>query len=404
MKILLLSKKFPYPLRDGEAQAIHGLSKSLSELGAEVSLLAMNTSKHRYQGEGLPSQMSHYKAVRTVEMDTDLRYSEALKNLIKGSSYHISRFDAPAYHLALKEWLTAEKFDVIQLETLYLAPYLTTIRKFSRAVIAMRAHNVEFEIWERVSEGITFSPKRWYLQKLTQQLKDYELKQLNNYDLLLPITKKDEENFMSLGFAGDSQVVPIGLDTSGMEPDYNAYRRPPSLSFIGSLDWAPNLEGLQWFLKQVWPSIHQEFPQLEFHVAGRNMPDSLQKLARKNVHIHGEVESAATFVNQHSISIVPLLSGSGMRAKILEAMQLGRTIVTTSVGIEGIEGQNGKDVLIADNTQAFIKAIQGCVRDYEQLEQIGRAANATFVDKYDRMSIAERLLKQYYHLQKSIAV
>ncbi|MEL7162795.1 MAG: glycosyltransferase, partial [Bacteroidota bacterium] len=324
MKILLLTKKFPYPLKDGESQAIHGLGKSLAELGCEVSLLAMNTSKHFFAGEELPEKMAHYAEVRTVGVNNDISALDALGNLLRGTSYHISRFDQEAYHTALATWLREERFDVVQLETLYLAPYIPTIRKHSDAQVVMRSHNVEHEIWERCGQNISFAPKRWYLRHLTAQLKTYEQQQLNQYDLLLPITGRDERRFKSMGFRGASHVLPIGLETVCGEPRYDSYGRPLSLHFIGSLDWLPNLEGLQWFLRTVWPSIHRRFPELEFHVAGRNMPPAISQLRMKNVVIHGEVESSCDFVAAHSISIVPLLSGGGMRAKILEAMSLGR--------------------------------------------------------------------------------
>lgn len=401
MKILLLTKKFPYPLKDGESQAIHGLSKSLSELGCTVSLLAMNTTKHFFSGTELPAAMQHYQEVRTVSVDNELGPVAALKNLIQGTSYHISRFDLPEYHSALVKWLRQEDFDIVQLETLYLSPYVTTIRKHSSAQVVMRSHNVEHEIWERISSNIRFAPKRWYLNHLTSQLRDYERLQINQYDLLLPITKRDEKRFRGMGFRGASHVLPIGLDTPCGEPRYESYGRPLSLHFIGSLDWMPNLEGLQWFLNDVWPALHRRFPDLEFHIAGRNMPHSLSALQMENIVIHGEVESSCDFVAEHSVSIVPLLSGGGMRAKILEAMSLARVVISTSIGLEGIDAKHRRDLFIADTPEQFIEAIADCLLRGRKLERIGRAAATRFHKKYDRRILAERLLNRYYKLTES---
>ncbi|PHI19163.1 glycosyl transferase family 1 [Lewinellaceae bacterium SD302] len=397
MKLLLLSKKFPYPLRDGESQAIHGLSKSLSELGVEVSLLAMNTSKHFFEGTELPKETSHFKEVRTVNVCTKLKAKDAAHNLLLWKSYHISRFDQTAYHLELQRWLNEENFDVIQLETLYLAPYVETIRRVAPdALISMRAHNVEFEIWQRVCENINFLPKRWYMRMLTSQLCQYEKDHLNTYDLLLPITSRDDDHFRSMGFNGISHVLPIGLDTADVAPNYDTYRAAPSLAFIGSLDWTPNLEGLEWFVEKVWPQIHAAYPEVIFHIAGRNMPDSMRKLERTNIIVHGEVPDSNAFLNAHSISIVPLLSGSGMRAKILQSMALGRTVVTTSVGLEGIDARDNKEVLIADPPEAFAKVVINCLANARQLESIGRAAVQLFEDRYDRHNMAERLIETYH--------
>jgi len=400
MKILLLTKKFPYPLKDGESQAIHGLSKSLAELGCAVSLLAMNTSKHFFGGSELPAEMSHYQEVRTVSVDNKISPGAAVGNLLRGTSYHISRFDCPAYHEKLAAWLEEVAFDVVQLETLYLSPYVPTIRRHTEARVVMRSHNVEHEIWERCSANIRFAPKRWYLRHLTRQLKDYELSQLNQYDLLLPITGRDERQFRNMGFRGDSHVLPIGLDTVCGEPVYDSYRAATSLHFIGSLDWLPNLEGLQWFLNDVWPEVHRRFPDLEFHVAGRNMPQSLLQLRMTNVIIHGEVESSCDFVSAHSISIVPLLSGGGMRAKILEAMSLGRVVISSSVGLEGISAKHRRDLFVADTPAQFVESIADCLGRGRKLERIGRAAAARFQKKYDRRVLAERLLARYHAMPR----
>ncbi len=398
MDILLLTKKFPYPLKDGESQAIHGLSKSLAEVGCSVSLLAMNTTKHYFAGEELPEAMRYYEEVRTVTVDNEIRVFDALSSLVRRRSYHISRFDQPEYHAALAEWLREKSFDVVQLETLYLAPYIHTIRRNSEAQVVMRSHNVEHEIWERCSANMSFAPKRWYVRHLTDQLRAYERSRLNQYDLLLPITGRDEGHFRKLGYRGASHVLPIGLDTVCGEPKYASYGQPLSLHFIGSLDWLPNLEGLQWFLSHVWPSIHHRFPEVKFHVAGRNMPPAIKELRLRNVIIHGEVESSCDFVSAHSVSIVPLLSGGGMRAKILEAMALGRVVLSTSIGLEGIDARHRRELFVADTPEQFVEALAECLRQGRRLERIGRAAAARFHEKYDRLALASRLVARYRRL------
>jgi len=395
MRVLVLTKKFPFPLKDGESLAIHGLSKSLSELGCEVSLLAMNTTKHFYGGHVLPPEMEHYREVRTVEIDNKISPVAAAANLLRGTSYHISRFHVQRYHDALRKWLGEVDFDIVQLETLYLAPYLPTIRRHSGAQVVMRSHNVEHEVWERCCHNIGFAPKRWYLRHLTRQLRDYERSQLNQYDLLLPITQRDKKHFERLGCRSTAYVLPIGLETNCGPPTYDSYLRAPDLHFIGSLDWLPNLEGLQWFLQQVWPEVHRRCPDLKFHIAGRNMPHSIKQLRMHNVIIHGEVSSSCDFVSAHSISLVPLLSGGGMRAKILEAMSLGRVIITTTVGLEGIKARNRRDLYIADTAAQFVEQIESCVSRSDGLEHVGRNAYAAFHRHYDRRVLAGKLLEQY---------
>lgn len=398
MKILQICKKFPYPLKDGESIAVNNLAKALTLQGGELTLLAMNTTKHFYSSKEMPDSLSYYKAIHTVRVDNRIKAKEAFANLFRAESYHIARFVSPAFQRQLIELLRREAFDVVQLETLYLAPYIPVIRKYSKAVIAMRAHNVEHEIWQRITENTRNRPKRWYLTHLTKKLRRYEREQLNNYDLLLPITQKDLNAFRRMGYRKKAVVTPIGVNSADYQPAFDSYGRDLSLSFIGSLDWMPNQEGLIWFLDTVWAPLSRKFPNLKLHVAGRNTPSWIMAKKVPNVVFHGEVASAADFINGHALMVVPLLSGSGMRAKILEGMALGKVIITTSLGLEGIDARDKEQVLIANDAAEFARAFEFCYQQNGQLEGMGRRARRFVERKYDYLEIARKLTETYASL------
>ncbi len=374
---------------------MHTLGKALSDLGCEVSLLAMNTSKHFFQAKTYPRELRHYKRIETVEVDNRIKPLAAFANLFSSDSYHVARFVSSAFSEKLRRMLQEEQYDLVQLETLYLAPYLPVIRKHSTAIVAMRAHNVEHEIWERITGHAPTGLKRWYLQHLTEKLKRFETNALGQYDLLVPITHRDLDTYRRLGFRSKAMVTPIGVAADDYQADYDSYQRPVSISFIGSLDWMPNLEGLQWFMDKVWPRIHERFPELEFHIAGRNTPASLLQLKRSKIIVHGEVPSATNFINEHSLMVVPLLSGSGMRAKILEGMALGKVVLSTSLGIEGIPAEHHKEVVLANTPDQFVEAVSFAIQQGPQLETIGRQAQAFVHSEFDRTNIARRLLQVY---------
>lgn len=395
MKILQLCKKFPYPLKDGEAIAVNSLGKAFHQLGAEVTLLAMNTSRHYYPVENGTMPLSHYKQVLSVPVDNRIKPMAAFTNLFSRDSYHIARFVSPAFGRQLKDLLLSQQFDVVQLETPYLAPYIPLIRQHSHALVSMRAHNVEHEIWQRITQNTSFPLKKWYLKHLTDKLRRYEIEQFKQYDVLIAISDKDMQVFRDLGFSGRGLVVPIGMDIDEYKPDFKSYKSNLSLGFIGSLDWMPNTEGLQWFLQKVWPGLLVRFPELQLHIAGRNTPGWLLNLQKPNVVVHGEVPDAADFINQHTIMIVPLLSGSGMRAKILEAMALGRVVITTTLGLEGIDASDRKEVLLANTPESFIQSLEFCISSNGQLEKIGRNAQQMVSLKYESLTIASRLLQAY---------
>ena len=281
------------------------------------------------------------------------------------------------------------------METLYLAPYIPIIRKYSKAKIAMRAHNVEHEIWERIADNTSFLPKKWYVKYLSDKLKRFEVEQLNFYDVLIPITTRDLEIYQSLGFKNTAMVTPIGIDVADYDADDKCFKQELSISFIGSLDWMPNQEGLQWFIKDAWPSILAKYPKLQLHIAGRNTPDWFRQLEQQNIKVHGEVADAHAFINQHPLMIVPLLSGSGMRVKILEGMALGKVVLTTSMGLEGINSTHKENILVADTPQQFLDVIRFCYEYQERLPEIGQKAKAFVQLQYDNTRIAKNLLTVY---------
>jgi len=254
MRILQLTKKFPYPLKDGESIAVTNLSQSMRNLDCQITLLSMNTVKHYIDVRRIPSTFDHYQDIHTVDLDNRVTWKGAFFNLFSQDSYHVSRFYFTAYREKLIELLQSHRFDVIQLETLYLAPYIETIREYSNAKIVMRSHNVEFEIWNRIAENTTFLPKKIYIRYLAKKLKNFELERLDKYDALVTVTQRDLEAYQRLGYQGKGIAIPIGIKLKDYPPR-SSELHAQSISFIGSLDWMPNLEGLQWFLDKIWPSV-----------------------------------------------------------------------------------------------------------------------------------------------------
>ncbi|NND34000.1 MAG: glycosyltransferase, partial [Saprospiraceae bacterium] len=300
MQILQLCKKFPYPLKDGESIAVTYMAKALHQLGHQVTLLAMNTTKHPVAVNRIRAKLPHYKSVHYTKLDNEVKPLHAFLNLFSSDSYNISRFDNEGFRKKLTSILKKNHFDIVQLESLYLAPYIDIIRGNTDAKIVLRAHNVEHEIWERMSANEPVALRRWYFDYSARKLRKYEIEQLGRVDQLLPISDLDKRKFKKLGYRGSSLAVPIGLDLDAVPFQSVKSNSPLSVSFIGSLDWMPNVEGLNWFLDQVWPHLNVIFPKLKLHIAGRNCPDWLMQLELKNVVVEGEVEDSRKFLNYHA--------------------------------------------------------------------------------------------------------
>lgn len=395
MRILQICKKFPYPLKDGESIAVTHLSKALNDLNCEVTLLSMNTTKHYCDVTKLPKTYNHFKEIHAVRVNNNTNYFSAFLNLFSKESYHITRFVSKKFENKLIEILKENTFDVIQMETPILSFYIPTIRKYSNALVALRSHNVEYEIWDRFAENQTISPLRWYWKSVGEKLQRYEQKYLNEYDLVLALTARDLKLLKKEGLRKPSYIIPIGLDVRNYKADFSCYKKPPTIGFIGSLDWMPNQEGLKWFVEKVWVEIVKLYPNAELHVAGRNTPKWVKKMEQTGVIIHGEVPNSIEFINQHSVMIVPLFSGSGMRVKILEGMALGKVVVTTEMGLEGIDAVDYDEVLISNSQEGFLYNISNCFKNADTLPAIGHNAQELAAQKYDNLQIGKKLVAIY---------
>ncbi len=394
MKILQLANKFPYPAKDGGSIATLSMSKTFAALGNETSILAMNTSKHYFPLEDLPQSLSSSIQFQATPVNTSINPVKLTCNFFfSRQPYNASRFVSDAFEDQLRSLLQAQVFDVIQLEGLYLAPYVPVIRANSRAVIAMRAHNVEHEIWQRTAmqcKGL----KKIYLQNLARRIKGMESSYLNAYDVLLPITRRDADIFVDMGCKLPVHVTPTGIGTDTLIPDREEIEFP-SIFHIGALDWAPNQEGLFWFLDRIWPQLHKANPETKFYIAGRNAPEKIRKINQANVVFLGEVDDAYQFMNSKAIMVVPLLSGSGMRIKIIEGMALGKTIVSTTLGAEGIRCEHGQNIIIADSPENITEEIQDLLNNFDKFDAIGRQAQQFVRSAYDNTVITSDLLEFY---------
>ncbi|MEN3039656.1 MAG: glycosyltransferase family 4 protein [Candidatus Kryptonium sp.] len=398
MKILILSHKMPYPPKDGGSIVTLNYAKELANLGCEVTILAMNTYKRKFEVDKIPEELKKLIKFYAVDVDTKIRLVYLFINIFQDVSYHIWRYGASSkYKNTLLEILNSDKFDIVQLEGLYLAPYLGLIKNKTNAKIILRSHNIEYEILERYADWESSILKKYWLKVQSERLRKYEFKVLNQFDAVIAITERDARVFKE-----NNCKVPIFVAPAGIEIDNYKVQptliEPNSLFFIGALDWFPNQQGLEWFLKNVWMELHEKLPELKFYIAGRN--PNLWRFSSKiskfpNVELIGEVEDAIEFMRNKEIMVVPVFAGSGIRVKIIEALAMGKIVITTSIGIEGIEYGNSKNILIANTKDEFVQSILNCPKIFDSLQ-------GDFMDlsKYDIKILANFLLEFYKKVTK----
>jgi len=373
--------------------AMNSIISGLLEAGHQVKVLAVNNEKYNVAEADIPEDYKKKTNIELINVDLRVRPLKALLNLFTRKSYHVERFISKEFKNRLAEVLEKEHFDVVQLEMLYMAPYVETIREHSKAMIVLRAHNVEHKIWERIAKETKFFLKRWYINHLAKTLRDYELSALETVDGIAAITRKDAAFFRK--YCSKPIIdIPYGVYPEEFTPKYNIEGKP-KFYHIGSMNWMPNEEGIRWFIEEVLPKTVEKVPDFVYHLAGRNMPEWLTALKNPHVEVVGEVPDAKVFVAENDVAIVPLLAGSGIRIKIIESMAMGKTVITTRVGAEGILYDEEVNLIIAENKAKMVEAIRSINENPEIAVKIGQAARKLVEETYDNRKIIARLLMFY---------
>ena len=398
MRVLQICHKPPLPSIDGGCIAINNISNGLINEVENVKILTISTVKHPFDVKYYTKDFIDKSSIESVFIDTKVNIVDAFSNLVTYDSYNISRFFSPDFNSLIIKTLKANTYDIVLLESLFTTPYIETVKSFSAAKIILRSHNLEYIIWKRLSKESANPAKKVYLKLLSNQLKKYELDVLQNIDGIATISEKDKDKYIELKCPVPVKTIPFGIDTSKYKP---IKKDNENLKFfhIGAMDWKPNLEAISWLLNDIWPKILEQIPNAELHLAGKNMPDWIFNKDFKNVFNHKEIEDASKFINNNDIMLVPLLSAGGIRVKIIEGMAYGKTIVSTTIGAEGLKYENLKNIIIADSPEEFSEAALKLFKNSYNKNKIGQNAREHVVKSYDYKKISKKLVSFFDSIQ-----
>ena len=396
MRILQLCIRVPFPTVDGGSIAMYNSEVALISNGATIKVLSFNTIKQFVDLDKLDVEYKKMTSIEAVYLDNNIHPLAAFLNLFTRQSYHVIRFIKNDFKQLLIDTLQKGEFEIIQLESLFMVPYVDEIRKFSKAKIVLRTHNIEHLIWKRMAENCSNIFKKWYLNLLAYRLKKFEVEAINKVDAITALTKEDEQLLISLGALKPVFISPIGIQIG----DYVQKNIPDNkvIFHIGAMDWLPNQEGISWFLEQVWPVIKNKYPETKLRLAGKKMPNSYFKYVDAQCEIQEFVPDAQQFMNEGEIMVVPIFSGSGMRVKIIEGLALGKAIISTSIGVEGIPVENGKQMIIANNRTEFIEALSHLLNNHKKVIDLGQNARNFVESSFDNREIGKKLLLFYKDL------
>jgi sugar transferase (PEP-CTERM/EpsH1 system associated) len=252
-------------------------------------------------------------------------------------------------------------------------------------------HNVEAEIWRRHAETQTGALGRLLYSMQQRRMMRFEARTLRRFDGVLAVSDADRDTFRRLyagAIRGTIKVVPTGVDTDYFAPAPSAAdsRR---LVFTGSMDWLPNEDAMRFFCREVLPLVRAEEPEVTLSIVGRAPTPAVEKLGEEpGIQVTGRVDDVRPYMSEAAAYIVPLRIGGGTRLKIFEAMAMGKAVVSTTVGAEGLPVTSGKHVLLADEPRTFARSVVRLLRDVNRRRQLEAAARALVVERYDWSAVA----------------
>lgn len=391
MKILFLSPTVPFPLTDGGRIRVFNLLKQIAQK-SDVTLLALETQPTDAEGVAQLQQLGiQVHLVPNAPTLPRLSFRTLANAFFKRQPITVARYDLPAYRQKFKDLIATDTFDLVHYEMFHTAQFRTETDLPS----VLSQQNVDSAIWQRLCDETTnpFYKFAYWTQQLAFQR--YERVLSPQFDAVTCTSDIDAAVFQRHCTEDVIEIIPNGVDVAHYQPDFSA-EAPAHLIYIGSMDWYPNEDAVAFFADEVLPQIHAEVPEVKFSIVGGNPSARVQKLAeREGVVVTGRVPEIKPYFAEATVFVVPLRIGSGTRLKILEALAMGKAIVSTSVGAEGLDLKDGEEIFIADEPKVFAEAVTRLLKDPSLRRRIGENGRARVEQDYDWRSISEKLHQRY---------
>ncbi len=362
LKILMVRVRMLYPADCGGKIRT---ARHLDELSKEhdVTLITYRypsdtdhdvamTAKHVKELIVLPFTEAPKKSLRFA--------AELALNVFQSAPYIAAKYASPAMKRKVAEVYDAGNFDLVICDFLQSCEAISHLKDVPYVIFQ---HNAEATIFKQLADRGKSLPERLYLNLQWQKLRSYERKMCRGAQRIIAVSDIDKEHFARDYGVVNCDVVPTGVDTEFYHPSARQ-TVTNNLVFTGSMDWLANQDAIHYFVDEIFPLIRKEIPDTLFSVVGRNPPDDIRKLGEiPGVNVTGTVADIRPFVHGSKVYVVPLRIGSGTRIKLLEAMSMGKAIVSTTVGAEGLPVKHNHNILLADSPQAFADSVVRLMRD-----------------------------------------
>ncbi|HSN04213.1 MAG TPA: glycosyltransferase [Nitrospira sp.] len=399
MKVLFLSQIVPYPPHGGVLQRGYNLVRELGR-EARVHLLAF------VHPDVLPTEAACRESRAALEKFCEAveyfplwpkasplhRIAGLAAGALSPRPFSVLAHRSAAFQRRVSELIATKNFDVIHVDTIALARFLD--KRWSIPAV-LTHHNIESQLMERRAGAERGLLARLYLRRETRKLLAYEAEMSGSFDVNVFVSKTDEKTLLERVQGLRTAIVPNGVDVEYFTP--NQGRDMPALIYTGGMNMFANRDAVMFFLNEIWPLIRKQVPDVRFFAVGQDPPKELLELAARDAHVvvTGYVTDVRPLVCDASVYVVPLRVGGGTRLKVLDAMAMGKAMVSTSIGCEGLDVRPDEHLLVADSPEQFAEKTVRLLQDPGRRLTLGRTARELVERRYSWRTIGGQLLEAY---------
>lgn len=393
MKILFVAARICYPLNTGaKIRAWHLLRALASEHEVTVVSYYGNADEERHF---LRFRDLGVRLVPILHPPIDKGPSvrSLARSLTGDTPPTVAKYYSGSMASALRD-ICREGFDAVHCEHLHVFPMVAGLG----LPVILDAHNVESQIAERIAALERNPAKKALLAWNQRKLLRFEMQAVRDSRLVLAVSGDDRNTFRALGAGDNIEVLENGVDVEYFRPDGTV--EDGSIVFVGSMDWKPNIDGVMYFLDEILPLIRRTHPGVTVNIVGKAPPDPVLRRGREGngINVTGTVDDVRPYVENAAVCIVPLRFGGGTRLKVLEGFAMGKAVVSTTLGCEGITCRDGEHLLIADGATAFAMAVVSLLESRELRKSIGARARRLAELEYDWRALGMKLAGYYKDL------
>lgn len=393
MKLLFSANRFPYPPFRGDKLKIYHLARLLSQKH-ELHLITFIQDEKDLKH--LPELRKYFKKIHLVKLPKTVSYWNSFWAFFRKEPFQVRYFSSRAMRKRITTLMQLENFDAIHVQHLRMAQYWSGRNSPPRILDLPDAYSLYwkrriqiFSGWKKVFAGI----EQGRVFRYENILKDY--------DLTLVCSKEDAAYLKKEHILNNVAILPNGVDTTSFPNEAHNYQLDKTILFTGNMDYAPNVDAVQYFVKELLPEIRKKVHGLKLIIAGQRPIKKILDLATEDIQVTGFVPDLSALYRGASIVVAPLRFGAGTQNKVLEAMSMGVPVVSGKIGFEGLDIHSGEGVFLAEDNESFIEKCACLLSDADLRKQTGEAGQLVIQNHFSWFAVAKKLEEYFFELSEA---